>query len=279
MTAGVPTKLGSARVRRLRARLRRQRRRRCCARPGRSASARRRRRSSGCPATPRPTSARRRARRGTRPGWPAGRAAARRPRWPAGSSRSRRAATAAARSASRPACAGWSGSRPSRGRVSRGPLDLDCDPAVACSARWPAPSATPRRSSTPSRSRSRATPIRSPPLPAGETLPRLVRPRPGRLRIGRFLDSPIPAEVDPQVRAAWEQASALLGRLGHEVVDVARADAARGGPAVRDGVGGVGRVRADPARRGATAASADPAPARARPGGQRRRSSPPRSAR
>ena len=82
---------------------------RCCARPGRSASARRRPRSSGCPATPRPISVRRPARRGTPRAWPAGPAGERRPRWPPASCRSRRAATAAGRSASRRACAAWSG--------------------------------------------------------------------------------------------------------------------------------------------------------------------------
>lgn len=44
---------------------------------------------------------------------------------------------------------------------------------------------------------------------------------PGSLRIGRYIDSPIGSEVDPQVRAAWEQTSALLTSLGHDLEDVA----------------------------------------------------------
>jgi amidase len=46
---------------------------------------------------------------------------------------------------------------------------------------------------------------------------------PGRLRIGRFIDPPVPdASVDPECVAAWEAASSLLESLGHEVEDVAR---------------------------------------------------------
>jgi amidase len=40
------------------------------------------------------------------------------------------------------------------------------------------------------------------------------------MRIGRFIESVIPSEVDPQVRWAWEQASELLDSLGHEVTDI-----------------------------------------------------------
>lgn len=46
---------------------------------------------------------------------------------------------------------------------------------------------------------------------------------PGRLRIGRFAEPPVPdAEVHPDCLAAWEAASSLLESLGHEVEDVAR---------------------------------------------------------
>lgn len=45
---------------------------------------------------------------------------------------------------------------------------------------------------------------------------------PGRLRVARFVEPVIAhAQVHPEVRAAWESASALLESLGHEVVDVA----------------------------------------------------------
>lgn len=46
---------------------------------------------------------------------------------------------------------------------------------------------------------------------------------PGRLRVGRFIEPPVPdAEVHPDCVAAWEAASALLEALGHEVEDVER---------------------------------------------------------
>ena len=60
----------------------------------------------------------------------------------------------------------------------------------------------------------------SPPLPAGETFLAACERAPGRLRIGRFVDSPIAADLDPRIRDVWEQTSQLLERLGHEVVDV-----------------------------------------------------------
>lgn len=46
---------------------------------------------------------------------------------------------------------------------------------------------------------------------------------PGRLRIARYADPVVPgAEVDPEVLAAYEDASATLAGLGHEVVDIDR---------------------------------------------------------
>ncbi|HEY3687484.1 MAG TPA: amidase [Streptosporangiaceae bacterium] len=44
---------------------------------------------------------------------------------------------------------------------------------------------------------------------------------PGRLRIGRFATPAVPgAELDPEVREAYESASRLLGDLGHDVEDI-----------------------------------------------------------
>ena len=113
---------------------------------------------------------------------------------------------------------GLVGLKPARGRVSRGPLDGDAaglsvvgplartvrDAAAfldAVAGPWP------------------GDPHWAPPLPPGETFLAACDREPGRLRIGRYLESPIPAEVDEPVRAAWERASALLESLGHEVVD------------------------------------------------------------
>ncbi|CAN5218075.1 amidase [soil metagenome] len=60
------------------------------------------------------------------------------------------------------------------------------------------------------------------PLPVGETFLGHAEREPGRLRIGRYVDPVIPgAVVDPAVRHAWEDTSALLESLGHEVEDIA----------------------------------------------------------
>ena len=64
-------------------------------------------------------------------------------------------------------------------------------------------------------------PFWAPPLQPGETFLGAADRPPGRLRVGRYLDSGMPgAELDPEVRAAFEDASALLADLGHEVEDL-----------------------------------------------------------
>jgi amidase len=61
-----------------------------------------------------------------------------------------------------------------------------------------------------------------PPLPPGESFLGCARRPPGRLRIGRTLDSPVPgADVHPDCVTAYEGASRLLASLGHEVEDIA----------------------------------------------------------
>jgi amidase len=63
-------------------------------------------------------------------------------------------------------------------------------------------------------------PYWAPPLPDGGTFLQCADRPVGRLRIGRFLESAMPdAELEPAVRTAFEDASALLEELGHEVVD------------------------------------------------------------
>jgi len=61
-----------------------------------------------------------------------------------------------------------------------------------------------------------------PPLPSGDSyLARAQRPAATRLRIARTLQHPVEgAEVHPDCVAAYEEASALLDSLGHEIEDI-----------------------------------------------------------
>jgi len=112
---------------------------------------------------------------------------------------------------------GLVGLKTSRGRVSKGPLDVD--------ATWLAvlgPLARTVRDAAAFldavAAPGRVTPD---PLPLpGEPFRIACDREPGRLRIGRFIEAPIESDVDPQVRDAWEQASRLLADLGHEVLDI-----------------------------------------------------------
>jgi amidase len=65
-------------------------------------------------------------------------------------------------------------------------------------------------------------PFPAPPLPSGKTFLAAASRDPGRLRIGRYR-TPVVAETElhPAVVAAYDEASALLESLGHEVVDAA----------------------------------------------------------
>jgi amidase len=56
----------------------------------------------------------------------------------------------------------------------------------------------------------------------GEYLEAARRADPGRLRIGRYATPPLPGvALDPACQSAYDQASTVLTRLGHEVVDMA----------------------------------------------------------
>ena len=114
---------------------------------------------------------------------------------------------------------GLVGLKTSRGRVSRGPVDLDSTRlsvlgplarTVRDAAAFLDAVAIPQPDDADALPR----------LPPGETYVGWCDRDPGRLRIGRFTESAIPAELDEQIRGAWEAASELLAGLGHELEDV-----------------------------------------------------------
>ena len=60
-----------------------------------------------------------------------------------------------------------------------------------------------------------------PPLPPGESFLGYATRPPGRLRIGRTLANPVEgADVHPDCQLAYEEASTLLASLGHDVEDI-----------------------------------------------------------
>ncbi|MGH3874453.1 MAG: amidase [Pseudonocardiaceae bacterium] len=111
------------------------------------------------------------------------------------------------------------GLKPSRGRVSRGPVGgdvtlLSVGGPLARTVSDAAALLDAMAVVCP------AEPVIAPPLPPGQSFLQQVRCEPGRLRIGRYADSPLPgAELAAECRQAWEDTATLLDRLGHEVVD------------------------------------------------------------
>ena len=115
---------------------------------------------------------------------------------------------------------GLFGIKPSRGRVSNGPYNSE---ATALSVQGPL-ARTVRDAAAILDAMAGPVvgdPFWAAPPPAGETFLGYADRAPGRLRIGRYLDSGLPgAELDPEVRAAFEDASVLLAGLGHHVEDL-----------------------------------------------------------
>ncbi len=116
---------------------------------------------------------------------------------------------------------GLVGLKPSRGRVSAGPLAGDVSGlagngpiarTVADAAALLDVMAVPMP----------GDPHWAPPLPVGETFAGHASRDPGRLRIGRYRQ-PVITDVDvhPDCIAAYEATTALLVELGHEVEDIA----------------------------------------------------------
>jgi amidase len=115
---------------------------------------------------------------------------------------------------------GLVGLKPSRGRISSGPIRGDVsglgpDGALARTVRDAAALLDVLAGPMP------GDPHWAPPLPPGETFLAAAGRPPGRLRIARYATPVIAAaEVHPECLAAYEHASVLLERLGHEVVDI-----------------------------------------------------------
>jgi amidase len=116
---------------------------------------------------------------------------------------------------------GLFGLKPSRGRVSNGPIvpDLSGLAVNGPLARTVADAALLLDVMAGNRTGDMYT---QPPLPGGETFLGYARRDPGRLRIGRTMATAVAgAEVHKDCVAAYESASALLGELGHDVEDIA----------------------------------------------------------
>jgi amidase len=117
------------------------------------------------------------------------------------------------------AACGLVGLKTARGRISRGPLDGDAAGfgvagPLARTVRDAAAFLDAVAGPMPGDAQWAA------PLPPGETFLAACDQPVGRLRIGRFATSPMPADIDPDVLAAWEDTSHLLEALGHDVVDI-----------------------------------------------------------
>ena len=116
---------------------------------------------------------------------------------------------------------GLFGIKPSRGRISEGPLvpDLAGLGTNGPIARTVADAALLLDVMTGNYPGDMYT---QPPLPPGESFLGYASRPPGRLKIGRTLQAPVPgADVHPDCVAAYEDASRLLASLGHEVEDIA----------------------------------------------------------
>jgi len=115
---------------------------------------------------------------------------------------------------------GLVGLKPSRGRVSLGPVasDVTMLSVIGPLARTVADAAVMLDVMIAGQP---GEPYWAPPLPAGETFTAHVRRDPGVLRVGRYATPPLSAaQLDPACLQAWEEASELLAGLGHHVEDV-----------------------------------------------------------
>lgn len=115
---------------------------------------------------------------------------------------------------------GLFGIKPTRGRVSAGPLRADVsglsiDGPIARTVRDAAAMLDVLAGSMP------GDLFTAEPPPAPGTFLAAADREPGRLRIGRYLaPSVAETQIDPEVEAGWQAASDLLADLGHEVEDM-----------------------------------------------------------
>jgi amidase len=115
---------------------------------------------------------------------------------------------------------GLFGFKPSRGRISQGPLmpdlaGLSTDGPIARTVADAALLLDVMAGNYP------GDMYTLPPLPAGESFLGYAGREPGRLRIARSLQTVMPgAQAHPECVTAYEEASALLASLGHDVEDV-----------------------------------------------------------
>jgi amidase len=115
---------------------------------------------------------------------------------------------------------GLFGIKPTRGRVSQGPIvpdlfGLSTNGPIARTVRDAAVLLDAMTAQMP------GDLFMAPPLPDGESFSAYVDRAPGRLRIARTMEPVVPgAEVHPDCAAAYEEATSLLAELGHEIVDV-----------------------------------------------------------
>jgi amidase len=114
---------------------------------------------------------------------------------------------------------GLVGLKPSRGRISSGPDGTDA-PGLAVQgplARTVSDAAAMLDAIAVPRP---GDPYWAEPLPPGETFLGYAGREPGRLRIARYATTANGTTPDPACIAAWEDVSALLASLGHEIEDI-----------------------------------------------------------
>lgn len=118
------------------------------------------------------------------------------------------------------AACGLVGIKTSRGRISRGPLGTD---PLGLSVAGPLARTTADAAALLDAMAipNMTEPAMALPLPLGETFLAAAYREPGKLRIGRTLNTPVPdVEIAPEVLDAYEATTSLLMALGHEVEDL-----------------------------------------------------------